>query len=171
MLKNIAFYMFLTIIVVACSNDKADNKNNETNEKVYTVEDLMSNDFEYKDGLITVKGLCVHICEHSGKKLFIVGNNPDNKLIIMSSDEIPVFDKKYEGNTLEISGTLEEERIDMNYLTEWEKELAEAKEIDEEACQFETNMKKINDYKERLANSKKGYVSYYSMIGKKIKSI
>ncbi|MDX9790726.1 MAG: hypothetical protein RBT61_07855, partial [Candidatus Kapabacteria bacterium] len=59
---------------------------------------------------------------------------------------------------------LEEEKIDMNYINQWETELAaEADEVGEHACEFEANMNKIEALKEKIAKSKKGYISKYTM--------
>jgi hypothetical protein len=171
MFKSIVLALFVLFFLSSCSKESSEPKNAGTEKKVYSVEDLMSDSFEYKAGLVTVKGLCVHVCAHSGKKMFLTGANPDNKIIIFTSDDISAFDKKYEGSTLEVTGTLEEEKIDMNYLKVWESELAEEQKADSAACKFESNMKKIDDFKDRISKSKKGYVSNYSMTGVEVKSI
>ena len=158
------------MFAVSCSKDSAKEP---ATEKVYTLEELTSDDFEYKDGeKVTVKGLCVHICAHSGKKMFLSGTNPENKLQIFTSDNISAFDKKYEGSNLVVTGTLEAEKIDMDYIKQWESELAAEKDGSEEKlCEFEDGMKKVEAFKARVEKSKKGYISVYTMTGTEVKEI
>jgi hypothetical protein len=158
------------MFVVSCSKDEAKMP---VEEKVYTLEELSSDDFEYKDGEnVTVKGLCVHVCAHSGKKMFLSGTDPENKLQIFTSDKISAFEKKYEGSNLVVTGTLEAEKIDMDYINEWESELATEKDGSEEKlCEFEDSMKKVDAFKARVQKSKKGYISVYTMTGTEVKEI
>lgn len=158
------------LLLSSCSKDAAD-KAPVTDEKVYTIDELNSGDFEYKEGKITVSGLCVHVCAHSGKKMFITGKDPENKLQIFTSADISVFDKKYEGSNLQVTGTLEEEKIDMNYIKEWESEIAKEGSDGEKLCEFEESMKKINGMKDKVVKSKKGYISIYTMTGFEVKTI
>jgi len=171
-MKKLFILLLLTgLIFVACNKESEDLKQSEDNSKVYTLEELMSDDFEYNDGKITVEGLCVHVCAHSGKKMFIVGKDPENKLQIFTSENLSSFDKNFEGSNLRVSGTLEEEKIDMKYIQEWEEELAKENSESPETCAFEDSMKKIDAFKSRISKSKKGYVSNYSMTGIEVKQI
>jgi hypothetical protein len=159
----------------SCSKDNSATEKPVDAEKVYAMDDLLSDDFEYKDGKVTIEGLCVHVCAHSGKKMFIVGDDPNNKLQIFTSDAISTFNKEFEGSKLRVSGTLEEEKIDMNYIKEWEAEIAAEnageKSDEKAACAFEESMKKVDWYKKRIENSKKGYISNYTMTGVEVKQI
>lgn len=157
------------LLLSSCSKDAAE-KAPAKSEKVYTIDELNSGDFEYKEGKITVSGLCVYVCAHSGKKMFITGKDPENKLQIFTSADISVFDKNYEGSNLQVTGTLEEEKIDMNYIKEWESEIAKEGE-GEKSCEFEESMKKINIIKDKVVKSKKGYISKYTMTGFEVKTI
>ncbi len=155
----------------SCSKDKTAEQPIDAN-KTYTMAELISDNFEFKAGeKVTVEGLCVHVCEHSGKKMFIVGDDPNNKLQIFSSDALGSFDKEFEGSKVRVSGTLEEEKIDMNYIKEWEAEIAAESKVEKESCEFETNMKKVDWYKHRVEKSKKGYVSNFTMTGLEVKAI
>lgn len=167
-------FLFVSILFMsACSQDSADKAATVDQDKVYSLEELMNEDFTYTDGSkVIVEGLCVHVCSHSGKKMFLSGIDDGNKIQIMTSDAIGMFDKKYEGSKLRVTGTLEEERIDMNYIKEWESELVEETEADGgHSCSFEESMAKIDDLKQKVANSKKGYISRYTMTGLEVKEI
>ncbi|MBX3043295.1 MAG: hypothetical protein KIT33_14750 [Candidatus Kapabacteria bacterium] len=160
------------VMMTACSSDKTDSAKNAGVDKVYTLEELLSDEFTNTGDKVTIEGLCIHVCAHSGKKMFLAGKDADNKLQIFTSDVISAFDKKYEGSTLRVVGTLEEEKIDMNYIKEWEEELAaEAAEVGEHACEFEDNMNRIDLLKDKIAKSKKGYISKYTMTGVEVKEM
>lgn len=156
----------------SCSKDKTATDKPIEAAKVYTMTELISDNFEFKAGdKVTVEGLCVHVCAHSGKKMFIVGDDPNNKLQIFSSDVLASFDKEFEGSKVQVSGTLEEEKIDMNYIKEWEAEIAAESGDEKAACAFEEDMKKVDWYKQRVEKSKKGYISNFTMTGLEVKAI
>ncbi len=173
MKKILIMLIFGAMFVISCSKDSTEAAKTPVTEKVYTLEELSSDDFEYKDGeKVAVKGLCVHVCAHSGKKMFLSGTDPENKLQIFTSENISSFNKKFEGSNLVVSGTMEEEKIDMDYIKQWESELAAEKDGSEEKlCEFEDGMKKVEAFKARVQKSKKGYISIYTMAGTEVKEI
>lgn len=67
---------------------------------------------------VEIEGLVVHVCKHGGKKLFIVGENPDIRIKIDASDKVSVFDPELEGSTIKVKGTVAEIEVEM---TEEEK--------------------------------------------------
>ncbi len=167
--------MFITIILAlvmlnSCTWEKTEPQAQKN--QIYTVDDLMNEDFVYKVGdKVSVEGLCVHVCSHSGKKMFISGATPDNRLQIFTGDNIPSFDKKYEGSKVIVTGLLEEEKIDMAYINEWLAEIEKESSESTESCEFEESMKKVELLKAQVEKSKKGYVSKYTMTGIEVKEI
>jgi len=130
-----------------------------------TLEQVLSDNFEYKGGQVELEGLVLHVCAHSGKKMFI-GNpdNPEQKIQIFTSDNISSFPKDLEGVKVSVVGTLEEEKLDMEYANKLEEEIkAEEKESSDHSCEFEESMKKVENLKQRIQNSPKGYISKYTM--------
>lgn len=162
--------VLFSFLFISC-NKQAQETPKAPEVKVLAVEDLSKEDFVYKAGNVTVQGLCVHVCAHSGKKMFIVGKNQSDKFQIFTSDKIAAFDKKLEGNKVQVTGTLEEEKIDMAYVAELEAEASKEKGPDGKSCPTEESMKEIKDLKDKISKSKKGYISIYSMTCSEIKSI
>ena len=171
MYKLYAIVAIAALLIISCNKDASKTPEQTAEIKVLKLEDLAKDDFEYKSGDVTVEGLCVHVCAHSGKKMFIVGKDENNKLQIFTSEKIATFDKNLEGNNIQVTGTLEEERIDNKYIANMEAELAKENPESKGTCPTEEDMNKINDLKSKVANSKKGYISIYTMIGSKVKSI
>lgn len=58
----------------------------------------------YMDQKVEMEGLVVHVCKHGGKKMFLVGDNPDVRVKIDASDEVTVFGPELEGSTVVVQG-------------------------------------------------------------------
>jgi hypothetical protein len=56
---------------------------------------------------VQIDGLVVHVCKHGGKKMFIVGDNPDIRVKIDASDEVTVFGADLEGSTVSVQGIIQ----------------------------------------------------------------
>jgi len=56
---------------------------------------------------VQIDGLVVHVCKHGGKKMFIVGDNPDIRVKVDASDEVTVFSADLEGSTVSVQGTIQ----------------------------------------------------------------
>jgi hypothetical protein len=73
---------------------------------------------------VEIQGLVVHVCKHGGKKLFIVGDDPEKRVKITASDKVSVFAPELEGSTIWVQGIVEP-------LTE--EELPEAEKASQDA--------------------------------------
>ncbi len=56
---------------------------------------------------VEIEGLVVHVCRHGGKKLFIVGSDPEQRVKITTSDKVSVFQPELEGSTIKVKGMIE----------------------------------------------------------------
>ena len=56
---------------------------------------------------VEIKGLVVHVCKHGGKKLFVVGEDPEKRVKITTSDKVSVFQPELEGSTIMVEGIIE----------------------------------------------------------------
>ena len=61
---------------------------------------------------VEIEGLVVHVCKHGGKKMFIVGENPDIRVKIDASDKVTVFSADLEGSTVHVKGIVEEMAVE-----------------------------------------------------------
>lgn len=57
---------------------------------------------------VEIEGMVVHVCKHGGKKMFIIGDDPDIRVKIDASDKVTVFDPELEGSTVHVTGVVEE---------------------------------------------------------------
>ncbi len=56
---------------------------------------------------VEIEGMVVHVCKHGGKKMFLIGENPDIRIKITASDKVGVFDPELEGSTVHVNGIVE----------------------------------------------------------------
>ena len=56
---------------------------------------------------VQIEGLVVHVCKHGGKKMYIVGDDPEIRVKIDASDEVTVFAVELEGNTVSVMGVVQ----------------------------------------------------------------
>lgn len=56
---------------------------------------------------VEIQGMVVHVCKHGGKKLFIIGEDPEMRVKITTSDKVNVFEPELEGSTIMVKGIIE----------------------------------------------------------------
>jgi hypothetical protein len=78
---------------------------------------------DYVGTAIAVTGTVEHVCRHGGKKMFIMGDDPADRLRIETGDRISEFAVDLEGSDVVVQGVIVEDKIDDAYLDTWEAEL------------------------------------------------
>lgn len=56
---------------------------------------------------VEIQGMVVHVCKHGGKKMFLIGENPDMRVKITASDKVSVFEPELEGSIVNVIGIVE----------------------------------------------------------------
>lgn len=126
---------------------------------------------------VVIEGICTHICSHGGRKIFLMGSD-DTKIIRIEAAELGAFDQKCVNSIVKVGGILREERIDEEYLKQWEERIAtntaDEHGDDESGCNTEkaargetgnTAAERIADFRTKIAarNAAEGkeYLSFY----------
>ena len=176
-MKTKTFTLLLCVIpafiLSGCKHKDASEK------RVMTVEQVLKKSESLAGKTITVKGLCTHVCEKSGMKLFLQGNTQDKTVRAESSSTLGKFDTKCVDKNVVIKGTLVEERIDEAYVKKLETQIKENTRIVHgeggQECQTEqiaegvaagsSEMDRVNDFRKRIAERSakegKNYLSMY----------
>jgi len=162
----ILFSVFNIATVTAASKDGKKIKLSEFNKK--------AGDFVGKT--IMLKGIVDHVCEHDGKKMFLVDENSDARVKIVPSENMAAFTQDLVGETVEVTGIVKEFRLDEDYLIEMEEKVKsdsdEESEVHmgngehkgkKEEHNGEDKMKQINNLRQKLKDSGKDHLSYYSV--------
>ncbi len=101
----------LLYIISSCGNTGKKEASSKTNgiTEAAKVEfaSLVSNPSDYIGKNISVEGKVVHVCTHSGKKLFITGEDPNVKLYVQAGEEMPKFPAELLGSKIVVEGTID----------------------------------------------------------------
>jgi hypothetical protein len=163
---------------VAVDSAKADKVAEVTEVSFVELTDSMALALNGK--VVKISGTVDHVCKHGGKRLMLVGTNPDERIRVEAGDN-PPFDQELAGSEIEVTGKLVTEKIDSTYLADLENELKEKKEegvkevekqhIDAghhekeegeehhgEDESVDEQLQQIQHLKETIANNGKGYI-------------
>lgn len=184
-------YLLIIALVALFATSCENNKVKETEsaaQKMGIVEDITPiavADFEDKAGdfvgkKIKLTGTVDHICKHGGQRLFLVSETSDARIKITPDEEIAAFNAELEGNNIEVIGIVEEQRIDEDYLREWEEEIKSGSDMADdkgegshlggkvekggEGADIDEEMEKINSLREMIKESGKDHLSFYSVL-------
>ncbi len=188
-------FFFLAIGAMLVANNACNNfgkKNEDATKVAVTVDSFLMTPEKWANKDILIKGTVSHVCRHSGKKLFLFGANPEKTIKVNTGGDFSSFDIKYEGTDVEITGTVvEDEKIDANYLNEWEADIKKnVEDKDVKVCNAEsqaiTGQKNdkakvadtiedpyadVKEFRKKLAASGKTYISIYAINCKTMKEI
>lgn len=152
-------------------------------EAAAEVDDVLAQADRLAGQQVTVEGVCTHICQHGGRKIFLMGTDDRQIIRIEAGDKIGAFKPECVNNIVRVTGKLVEDRIDEAYLTSWEQQAAARtaeKHGDSEAgCTTEKQARgegaansvaeRIAAFRariaERKANEGKEYLSFYHIDG------
>ncbi len=148
---------------------------------------LMVNVDQYVGKTVTAIGVVDHVCGHGGGKMFMVCENSDHRLKVEPAGDLQSFASDMEGGKFAATGILEEIRIDEQYLANWEKEITEKEAVKEEAKEeghdhsahgekadmgeHVSAAEKIKTYREQIAATEKGYLSFYTLKATKVEKL
>ena len=110
MIRHLLTFIIISAFLSSCGNAGNTDALSKTEQgdqgtKV-AFSSLIENPDNYIDKNIIVEGKVVHVCTHSGKKLFIVGDNPDIRLFIAAGEDMPKFPMELLGNEVVVEGTI-----------------------------------------------------------------
>ena len=194
-MKKIILLLVISAIVIG-SNSGCKNSNKQTTDStkvsVMSVDSFLIAPEKYAGKDIIIAGTVSHVCRHSGKKLFLFGGNPEKTVKVNTGGDFATFDIKYEGMDVEITGTvIEDEKIDANYLNEWEADIKKmVADKDQKVCneenkaisgQTSTKAKTeeasnepyadVKAFRQKLEKSGKTYISVYAIDCKTMKEV
>jgi len=106
------FIAALTIILLSC-NSSTNKKSQKTQEatanpeqKIVLVDSLLVTPENYLEKTISIKGLVVHTCKQTGKKMFLVGTDKNSPIKVVAGNSISLFEQSLEGETVIATGKI-----------------------------------------------------------------
>jgi hypothetical protein len=110
MIRRFFSLVIITALVSSCGNTgkKVVSSNSEGTGNAAKIEfaSLVENPDNYVGKNVIVEGKVVHVCTESGKKLFIVGDNPDVILYIAAGENMPKFPLDLLGSQVIVEGQI-----------------------------------------------------------------
>ena len=188
MKKYLLFIAVIALFVTSCENANKSNQSNENATETVVVEEItpiMVAEFDDQAGnyvgkKIKMKGTVDHICTHGGQRLFLVSEDSEARIKITPDEEIAAFNAELEGNKIVLIGIVEEQRIDEDYLREWEEEIMSGSDMADdkgegshlggtvekggEGADMNEEMEKVNNLRQMIKDSGDDHLSFYSVL-------
>lgn len=184
-MKKLFFLLAISSVILmgnyGCKNNV--RKSDKTSANV-TVDSFLKSPESWAGKEIVIAGTVTHVCRHSGKKLFLFSENPDNTVKIVTGSQVTSFNVELEGKEVEVKGkVIEDEKIDENYLKSWEEEIRKKIEDKEKkVCDADKKALKVQntdtvktkeadedpyagvkEYRKKLEESGKPYLTIYAI--------
>ena len=183
MITRVISTLLLAVLMISCSN-QAGNDNQDAGTKAgeekatagqaYGVADISKQPDKYVGQQIKVEGMVTHICKHGGKRLHLSKSGSDEMIRVRTGKNMSPFEKELEGNTIQVTGLFEEERLDREYLNQLKKDEAGGEHHDHQEGeggedqgeqadveQGQVSESYIRELEAKIENSEKGYISEY----------
>lgn len=182
---SLTLLLGMTLGLASCGGDsnksKAQTSAEEAPPAALEVDQVLADPDSLVGDTIKVEGVCAHICKHGGGKIFLMGSDDTKTLRVEAGESIGSFPQETVNSIVRVTGVLVEDRIDEDYLAQWEAQIADqAKEAQGKsgcAADMKANAEaEANTARERIANFRsriaerteregKAYVSLYHMEG------
>ncbi len=186
-MKKYLFALLAMIFVLsACENQQ--KKETASEEEVVLIEEIVPvslSDFDVKAEELVGKqvmltGTVDHVCKHGGQRMFVIETGSEGRVKVTPDENIAAFKTDLEGQSVKLIGIVEEQRIDEDYLKEWEEEVMAGVDMGDDKgegshlggdtekggsdADMEEEMEKINNLRQEIAESEKGYLAFYSVL-------
>lgn len=113
MMKKLTFLSLVTLFMISAmslsaQSDKAAKALTGARETIaLTPEGFQENAENLLGKEVEIKGMVIHVCKHGGKKMFLIGEDPDVRVKITASDKVSSFEMDLEGSIVIAKGIIE----------------------------------------------------------------
>lgn len=170
MIRKLFMLVAIAVIFASCNNQpKQENDENQndtlsmnasqTETPMIAIGEFEAKAKDFVDQEIMVEGIVDHVCKHSGKRLFLVGDNGD-----LHVDAETRFDDELNGSTVVVKGIVREFRVDEAYCLKMEEDNIQShKKGDTDEDLYTMKMKEIKEYRDSMATAGVDHLSFYSV--------
>lgn len=180
MKKNILL-LIVIVFAFACNNPKTQSSEVEITKVEHV--NFVENAINLVGEKIEITAMISHVCEHGGKKMFLVTEENEESIKVILGENMASFKTDLVGNTVKVIGIVDELRINEAYLVEWENEILA--EIEKEKTEAKNNASghtpgskdeeadlgdhkdtkdSIADFRKEIAESGTDHLSFFSII-------
>jgi hypothetical protein len=186
MKKYVIALIAMVFVLSACENQQ--KKEAASEEEVVLIEEIVPislSDFDVRAEELVGKqvmltGTVDHVCKHGGQRMFVIETGSEGRVKVTPDENIAAFKTDLEGQSVKLIGIVEEQRIDEEYLKEWEEEVMAGTDMGDDKgegshlggdtekggsdADMEEELEKINNLRQEIAESEKGYLAFYSVL-------
>lgn len=138
-------------------------------------QDLLDNPEQYVGQTVTMTGTVQHVCEITGKRMFISGpEDPGKTFKVTAGRDIGEFSIELNGSDVVVKGEVKVQKIDEAYLDNWEAELStgvipeaahggHGPEGEDHESEEESARARLEVMRETLAGSGEDQLLFYSL--------
>ncbi len=129
---NRIFSLFIALSLLTACGKGTNKSGKETAAEIIpiTVAEFIGDAGPFVDQAVQISGTVVHVCRHGGQKMFIIGEDGEERIRITTGEDIAEFQVDLEGEKVEVTGYVRELIIDDTYLAEWEAEVLTGGQMD-----------------------------------------
>lgn len=176
-MKITIFATVVALLMISCgsrqtkknADDKGTTRVEQTIISTYTLDSLLANAAELIDKEVIVRGFITHTCKHSGRRCFIVGEDPNTSFRVEAKGEIGGFNRELTGSEVAITGIVRERRLTKEYIKQYEEQVREKEDGSAESCGAE--IANVLAMREWMKSNNKDYFSTYFMDGESFEVI
>ena len=117
----------LALALASCGKKQTKDKSAQVGQteqaitpSVLEVDDVLARAATLTGQTVTVEGVCTHICEHGGRKIFLMGSDDTQVIRCEAGEGIGAFPQQCVNSIVRVKGTVVEQRINEAYLQAWE---------------------------------------------------
>ncbi len=108
-MQRTLFMITLAIFISACnltSQKDGTEAGQAGMEKIVTatVEELLATPTDYDGKEVALSGMVTHVCRHGGQKCFVLGQDGETQIRIVTGGDIDEFETSLEGSTVAFKG-------------------------------------------------------------------
>ncbi|TFH27243.1 MAG: hypothetical protein E4H10_04470 [Bacteroidia bacterium] len=106
-MQRAAFLVLLAFLAVSCNQASKENSTESTEvEQIVsaTIQELLATPADYDGKEVAVSGMVTHVCRQGGQKCFIVAEDGETQIRIVTGGDIDEFKIELEGSTVAFKG-------------------------------------------------------------------
>jgi hypothetical protein len=183
MKKSLILILGLSVFLSCTNQNKQKKEDKKADLVVLTVDELLVQGKDLVGKEVMVKGTVTHVCKESGARCFVMGSTEDISLRI-EAGKIGSFSQEQMGSDIQVSGILQEVKLEEEDLAEMGKAAAAGEsanvghalghdgpklhDVDGGKHDSINQSKKLEEMNQKLAESTEGYVPVYYLDGLKL---
>jgi hypothetical protein len=108
-MKKFTFLAVIALLFFTAGNTFSQDDKIKEEARVTSVTPEQFQEYAAKNvgAMVEIQGMVVHVCRHGGKKMFIIGEDPEMRVKIDASEKVSVFEPELEGSTVTVRGIIQ----------------------------------------------------------------